>query len=62
MTKAEVEEKKLKTFVLYDDEEMLTFAAWWKSLSEAEEVYVQFPHDRHGLAGRYDSVKSIITL
>lgn len=61
MTKAEVEEKKLKTFVLYDDEEILTFAAWWKSLSDAE-VDVQFLHDRHGLAGRYDSVKSIITL
>ena len=31
----------------------MTFAVWWKSLTSSEEVEVQYPHDRHGLAGRY---------
>ena len=52
MTKLEVEEKKLRPFVLHEDEELLVFSEWWKALPDEEEVEVQFPHERHGLAGR----------
>ena len=38
-------------FVTDQRDELLTFAAWWKTLDD-DEVEVQFPHERHGLAGR----------
>ena len=49
MTK-EVTDQRLQNYVLHSDE-LLTFAAWWKTLDD-DEVEVQFPHERHGLAGR----------
>ena len=52
ITKLEVEEEKLMDYVLRDDDETLTFAAWWKTLDQDEIVEVQYPHDRHGLAGK----------
>ena len=53
MSKAEVEEKKLVDHVLRDDDDPeLTFVAWWKNVDIDEIVEVQYPHDRHGLAGR----------
>lgn len=60
MTKAEVEEKKLTAFVLHDDDDLVTFAVWWKSLANSEEVEVQYPQDRHGLAGRYTIITIIL--
>ena len=47
MTKEEVEDS-----VLREDEEVLTFPAWWKTVDKDEVVEVQYPHERHGLAGR----------
>ena len=32
MTKEEVEDRKLVDCVLREDEEVLTFAAWWKTV------------------------------
>ena len=52
MTKEEVEDRKLVDCVLREDEEVLTFAAWWKTVDKDEVVEVQYPHERHGLAGR----------
>ena len=52
MTKEEVEERKLVSCVLREDEEVLTFAAWWKTVDKDEVVEVQYPHERHGLAGK----------
>lgn len=53
MTKSDVLEKTLESFVLNGgDEDLQTFAVWWKALPGDEEVEVQFPHERHGLAGR----------
>ena len=49
MTK-EVEERSW-SIVLREDE-VLTFAAWWKTVDKDEVVEVQYPHERHGLAGR----------
>lgn len=49
--KKEVIERNLTDFVLNDDE-MLTFGAWWKTVDEDDAVEVQYPHERHGLAGR----------
>lgn len=33
-------------------DETQTFAAWWKTVDDGDDVEVQFPHERHGLAGR----------
>lgn len=52
MTKQEVMQKRLEDHVLHDDESAHTFSAWWKELDDDEVVEVQFPHERHGLAGR----------
>ena len=51
MTKKEVLERKLTNHVLNDDE-TLTFGAWWKTLEEDDTVEVQYPHEQHGLAGK----------
>ena len=52
MTKREVEEKRLVDCVLQEDDQLLTFALWWKSKDEDDIVEVQYPHHRHGLAGK----------
>ena len=53
MTKKNVVEKRLENFVLHDVEGgMLTFEVWWKTVEDDEVVEVQYPHERHGLAGR----------
>ena len=52
MTKEDVIDKRLENYVLQSDEGQPTFAAWWKSLDGDDEVEVQFPHERHSLAGR----------
>ena len=36
--------------MLHDDDDMLTFGTWWKSVDEVVEV--QYPHERHGLGGK----------
>ena len=38
--------------MLREDEEVLTFAAWWKTVDKDEVVEVQYPRERHGLAGK----------
>jgi len=42
---------RLQNYVLPSDETQ-TFAAWWKTVGDGDDVEVQFPHERHGLAGR----------
>ena len=51
MTKKGVIESKLTSCVLNDDE-TLTFGAWWKTVDDNDIVEVQYPHDQHGLAGK----------
>ena len=51
LSKKEVIERNMTAFVLNDDES-LTFGAWWKTVDEHDIVEVQYPHERHGLAGR----------
>ena len=51
MTKREVEEKRLVDCVLQEDDELLTFALWWKSKDEDDIVEVQYPHHQ---CRRYD--------
>ena len=46
------EEQRLIDCVLRDDDEVLSFAAWWKTVDKSESIEVQYPHDRHGLAGK----------
>ena len=53
MTKHDVCQKKLDTYVLHDEEAIQTFTAWWKSLTDDETVEVQYLHGGHGLDGRY---------
>ena len=52
MTKKEVQEQRLEDYVIRDDEDVQTFSVWWKRVAVDEVVEVQFPHERHGLAGR----------
>ena len=33
-------------------ENMTAFDAWWKTVDDDEVLEVQYPHKRHGLAGR----------
>ena len=47
-----MEERKLVDYVLREDEEMLPFAAWWKTVDKDKVVEVQYPHDRYGLTVR----------
>jgi len=56
MTKREVCQKKLESHVLHEDDDLLTFSVWWRTVADEEKVEVQFPHERHGLAGRYRSI------
>lgn len=51
MTKKAVTDERLQNCVLHSDETQ-TFAAWWKTVDDGDDVEVQFPHERHGLAGR----------
>ena len=54
MSKREVRQQKLESYVLHDaDDEALTFSQWWQMVADDEDVEVQFPYERHGLAGRY---------
>ena len=54
MTKGEVEEMKLVEYVSWDDDddELMTFATQWKSVEKNDIVEVQYPHNRHALAGK----------
>ena len=38
--------------MLHDDDNMLSFGSWWKTVNDEDIVEVQFPHQRHGLAGK----------
>lgn len=49
--KEEVEDKRLVDYVLHEDD-VLPFAAWWKTVDKDEVVEVQYPHDHHGLASK----------
>ena len=54
MSKREVRQQKLESYILHDaDDEVLTFSQWWQMVADDEDVEVQFPYERHGLAGRY---------
>ena len=46
MSKKEVKENRLVDCVLHDDDSLLTFDAWWKTIDEDETVEVQNPHHR----------------
>lgn len=52
MTKINVQHQRLEQYVLHSYEDMQTFDSWWKALAEDEMIEVQFPHERHGLAGK----------
>ena len=52
LTKKEVAEKHLEDYVLHNDDDMLTFGAWWKLVDDDEVVEVQYPHEHHGLTGK----------
>ena len=38
--------------MLHNDDDMLTFEAWWKLVDDDEVVEVQYPHEHHGLTGK----------
>ena len=48
----ELVEQKLEEHVLHDDDELQTFGAWWKTVEDDKVVEAQYPHERHGLAGK----------
>ena len=45
-------ERRLENGVLQNDDGLLTFAAWWKTVDDDEKVEVQFTYECHGLSGR----------
>ena len=50
-TKSEVISKSLGKFVVMPESCDMSFMAWWKLLDNSSIVTVQYPHERHGLAG-----------
>ena len=54
MTKKEVVEKKLVSFVLHPDvdESVTEGVNWWETLDDGDDVDVIFPHEQHGLTGK----------
>ena len=44
-------QQRLQDYVLQDDE-TLTFGDWWKGVDDDDVIEVQYPHERHALAGR----------
>ena len=53
MTKGEVQQRRLESHVLHEDEEMLTVSVWWQTVTADEEVEVQLPHEPYGLIYRH---------
>ena len=52
MTKREVAEKRLESFVFHPlGVDMTPFNQWWKPLDDEALVEVRYPHEQHGLAG-----------
>lgn len=52
MTKKEVDDQSLTSFVVMPSEMELCFALWWKDLPSDHKVAVHYQFERHGLAGR----------
>ena len=54
LAKREVIEKKLQSFVLYPRVNDICggISDWWDTLLNDDTVEVEYPHERHGLAGR----------
>ena len=52
LPKREVEQRRLVDYALQDDECDLTFTQWWKPKGEDDIIEVQYPHQRHRLAGK----------
>ena len=52
MTKKEVDDQSLTSFVIMPLGIELCFALWWKDLPIDHKVAVRYPYEKHGLAGR----------
>ena len=52
MTKANVEEEKLKPFVVMPDTIQTAFSQWWESIPSDQAVDVRYPQQKHGLSGQ----------
>jgi len=52
LTKSEVEAKNLSQYVVMPQGCEMSFMAWWKLLESSSIVTVQYPHERHGHAGK----------
>ena len=62
MMKEEIEEQRLRDCVLLDDDEVLSFAAWWKTVDKSERIEVQYPHDRHGKKNLTTPIRDNVTV
>ena len=61
MTRSEVESEHLSQYVVMPQGCNLSFMAWWKSLNSTSTVTVQFPHERHGHAGKTSHAAKVET-
>ena len=61
MTRSEVESEHLSQYVVMPQGCNLSFMAWWKSLNSISTVTVQFPHERHGHAGKTSHAAKVET-
>ena len=52
MTKSEVEFECLSQYIVMPQGCELSFMAWWKLLESSSVITVQYPHERHGHAGK----------
>ena len=61
MTKSEVEDEDLSQYVVMPQGCELSFMAWWKLLEHSSTVTVQYPHERHGHAGKTSHAAKVDT-
>ena len=61
MTKSEVESENLSQYVVMPQGCELSFMAWWKLLESFSTVTVQYPHERHGHAGKTSHAAKVET-
>lgn len=52
MTKGEVEDNKLKEYIVMPELVHVSLRQWWATLRQGDAVTVRYPHGRHGLSGK----------
>ena len=61
MTKNEVDNEKVKSFVFMPESIETSLSLWWANLPNDHTVSVRYPHEKYGLAGKVSNSDKIST-